>query len=172
MNNVFANAGNLHHVFDIKGCTAGRFVVNPKRSLESAAARKALPTKETLKDGNFDCDLYLSRSSRNAFLKQLRSYGEFLKRCNIMDYSLLLGVCARHEQDEDKVQDLHGSMRARLISRQTQARYRKGGVEHIDERAFREGTISVLFIHKKKMYDHIKTQVLICTTVLFNATLV
>ena len=96
MNNVFANADNLHHVFDIKGCTAGRFVANPQRSLERAATRKGIPralaTKETLKDGNFDCDLYLSRSSRNLFLKQLRSDGEFLKRCNIMDYSLLLGV--------------------------------------------------------------------------------
>ena len=147
MNNVFANADNLHHVFDIKGCTAGRFVANPQRSLERAATRKGIPralaTKETLKDGNFDCDLYLSRSSRNLFLKQLRSDGEFLKRCNIMDYSLLLGVCVRHDQEEEekkKENVLQGSMRARLIPRHTQARYRKGGMEHIDERVFREGT--------------------------------
>ncbi len=146
MNNVFANADNLHHVFDIKGCTAGRFVANPKRSLERAATRKGIPralaTKETLKDGNFDCDLYLSRSSRNSFLKQLRSDGEFLKRCNIMDYSLLLGVCTRHDQEEEEKKEnvLQGSMRARMIPRHTQARYRKGGMEHIDERVFREGT--------------------------------
>ena len=100
MDNVFCGAENLHHVFDLKGCTAGRFVVNPERRIEmtrsassSKAPHKALATKETLKDGNFDCDLYMSRGDRISILRQLQCDCHFLRESNIMDYSLLLGVC-------------------------------------------------------------------------------
>ena len=80
MGNVLDSPAPLDSVYDLKGTTESRFVEEGK-------------TRKVLKDLNFiGRAVTLPSKSANALLKQLEQDSLFLKKHDIMDYSMLLGV--------------------------------------------------------------------------------
>lgn len=90
MNNLFPPHRDIHFKYDLKGSTWGRYAKIP------------IPTKGesdlshlTLKDLNWlerHETIHFGPQKRSTFLQQLTADVEFLKRINVMDYSLLLGI--------------------------------------------------------------------------------
>eukprot|EP00475_Leptophrys_vorax_P025488 TRINITY_DN35710_c0_g1_i1.p1 TRINITY_DN35710_c0_g1~~TRINITY_DN35710_c0_g1_i1.p1 ORF type:complete len:463 (-),score=128.24 TRINITY_DN35710_c0_g1_i1:124-1512(-) len=88
MNNVFDTDLPIHEVFDLKGSTVGREV--SQKELD-----KNGPGKVIWKDLDFDkkrYKLFLSETFIVLLLIQLELDIEFLRSCNVIDYSLLLGI--------------------------------------------------------------------------------
>jgi 1-phosphatidylinositol-4-phosphate 5-kinase len=88
MNNVFDTDIPIHEVFDLKGSTVGREV--SQKELE-----KSGPGKVIWKDLDFDkkrYKLFLPEAVIVLLLIQLEQDIEFLRSCNVIDYSLLLGI--------------------------------------------------------------------------------
>jgi len=77
-------------IFDLKGSTAGR---------QASDADKQGPGPVILKDLDFDVPFLMGPTKLVAFFEQLRRDTGFLESCEIMDYSLLVGVV-----DLDQVQ--------------------------------------------------------------------
>jgi hypothetical protein len=71
-----------YQIYDMKGSTVQREEKNPQASV--------------LKDINYfrsnDCFIYLSKANKTALVDQITKDIDMLRRHNIMDYSLLLGV--------------------------------------------------------------------------------
>ena len=82
MNNLFYTNLKVHEMYDLKGSTIKRLVTEE----EIRAGVKVL------KDLNFKRKIHLEANLRELFFKQLRIDADFLRECNIMDYSLLLGI--------------------------------------------------------------------------------
>jgi hypothetical protein len=85
MENTFCEmqrAGVQYRTYDLKGSTVQREVTDPQAKV--------------FKDINYfkspDCFLFLSRDTKTRLLDQLERDIGMLRRHNIMDYSLLLGV--------------------------------------------------------------------------------
>lgn len=86
MNNLFPPHRDIHLKYDLKGSTWGRHT-NLTDQLELSQV--------TLKDLNFlerHDKLYFGPDKRKMFLEQLEADVRLLKKINVMDYSLLLGV--------------------------------------------------------------------------------
>lgn len=86
MNNLFPPHRDIHETYDLKGSTVGREYPEEK-------AREN--PKAVLKDLNWinrGRTLELGPEKRALFAEQLRRDTEFLKRMNVMDYSLLIGI--------------------------------------------------------------------------------
>lgn len=88
MNNLFPPHRDIHVKYDLKGSTFGRYTRVPK------GENPALPTN-TLKDLNWLENrekIYFGPDKRKLFLQQLEADVRLLKKINVMDYSLLLGI--------------------------------------------------------------------------------
>lgn len=78
------NSGPMY-TFDLKGSSFGR---------QSLAPGDPINARVCLKDNDFrNAGLILkTKSKRELLIKQLQLDSEFLRNCNLMDYSLLLGI--------------------------------------------------------------------------------
>ena len=115
--NVFLSELKPSEVYDLKGSWVGR---HSKHSIHSG---------RVLKDGDLKRFVILNERTRTTLIKQLSKDSEFLARCNIMDYSLLLGIYQMKmapfdsemfkedeaNRDEEKINDYAGGMRARVM---------------------------------------------------------
>lgn len=91
MDNVFYNTDKLkiHRKFDLKGSWVGR------RSLKTGKNSEGF--KGTLKDLDLGEEkIFIGPECKEQFMEQLRQDVQFLTKCRIMDYSLLLGI---HQHD-------------------------------------------------------------------------
>lgn len=91
MNNVFITDKKMHEIYDLKGSTVGRLASDKER-------RKQMPV---LKDLDLNKHLYFGKERKRQFLQQIRLDTKFLADMKIMDYSLLLGIHHRMEDDSD-----------------------------------------------------------------------
>ncbi|CUM65297.1 uncharacterized protein PRCAT00002932001 [Priceomyces carsonii] len=86
MNNLFPPHRDVHVKYDLKGSLWGRTTpIAPGQDISGL----------TLKDNNFLArkeKIQFGPSKRDLFFKQLDKDVSFLKRVNVMDYSLLLGI--------------------------------------------------------------------------------
>lgn len=87
MGNVFCTELRIHHKFDLKGSSQGRF-----------ADKLEMDENTTLKDLDLDFVFWLDSSWRQTLLRQVECDCKFLENERIMDYSLLLGVHFRAPQ--------------------------------------------------------------------------
>jgi 1-phosphatidylinositol-4-phosphate 5-kinase len=93
MNNLFPPHRDIHIKYDLKGSTWGRVTHlahydDPKKQQEELAAH-------TLKDLNFlerKDSIKFGPLKQQLFFKQLEADVKLLKKINVMDYSLLLGI--------------------------------------------------------------------------------
>lgn len=94
-----------YHVYDLKGSTVKREVKSPHAAV--------------LKDINYfkssDCFVYMSPDNRARLLEQVTRDADMLRRHNIMDYSLLLGV-GRGRKRRGEVARANGGGSFRLVS--------------------------------------------------------
>ena len=90
MNNLFPPHRDIHLKYDIKGSTWGRYT-----HVEDEGEGGKELADYTLKDLNWlqrKDQIKFGPEKRQIFSKQLEAEVAFLKRINVMDYSLLLGV--------------------------------------------------------------------------------
>lgn len=88
MNNLFPPHRDIHLKYDLKGSTWGRLTKIP-------LGEESELSKYTLKDLNWLDDkrkIQFGPVKRNIFFKQLEADVKLLKKVNVMDYSLLLGI--------------------------------------------------------------------------------
>jgi 1-phosphatidylinositol-4-phosphate 5-kinase len=86
MNNLFPPHRDVHETYDLKGSTVGRLYSEEKAARNPRAVLKDLNWIDRHKQLELGPE-------KQAFLKeQLRSDLEFLKKVNVMDYSLLVGI--------------------------------------------------------------------------------
>lgn len=99
MNNLFPPHRDIHQTFDLKGSTVGRDLAED--SLEENP-------RGTLKDLNWmrrKRSLEFGVSKKRMFLDQLQRDVALLKRLNIMDYSLLIGIHDLRKGNEENLRD-------------------------------------------------------------------
>lgn len=87
MNNLFPPHRDIHIKYDLKGSTWGRYTNMKDQLLDLSQV--------TLKDVNFlerNDKIHFGPDKRKMFLEQLEADVRLLKKINVMDYSLLLGV--------------------------------------------------------------------------------
>ena len=87
MDNIFHNQNQLkmHERYDLKGSWVGR------RSIKGSRERNAY--KGTLKDLDLgDKKIWIGAENKELLMEQLQEDAQFLQSCDIMDYSLLLGI--------------------------------------------------------------------------------
>ena len=86
MNNLFPPHRDIHETYDLKGSTVGRLYPEEKAAQNPRAVLKDLNWIDRHKQ------LELGPEKRAFLTEQLRSDLEFLKKVNVMDYSLLVGI--------------------------------------------------------------------------------
>jgi 1-phosphatidylinositol-4-phosphate 5-kinase len=86
MNNLFPPHKDIHETFDLKGSTVGRMYPEEKAAKNPRAVLKDLNWINRHKM------LELGPEKRALLTEQLRRDTEFLKKMNVMDYSLLVGI--------------------------------------------------------------------------------
>ncbi|QUC20869.1 uncharacterized protein UV8b_05110 [Ustilaginoidea virens] len=99
MNNLFPPHRDIHTTFDLKGSTVGRDYKEDDLERNSRA---------TLKDLNWlrrQQHLELGVQKKRLFLEQLRKDVVLLKRLQIMDYSLLIGIHDLSRGNEENLRD-------------------------------------------------------------------
>lgn len=90
MNNLFPPHRDIHIKYDLKGSTWGRYTRLPNNDGD-----KPDLSHLTLKDLNWlesDDKIQFGPNKKKMFTEQLEADVNFLKKINVMDYSLLLGV--------------------------------------------------------------------------------
>ncbi|CAB4057170.1 PIP5KL1 [Lepeophtheirus salmonis] len=100
MQSIFWPENGLNRRYDLKGCLAGRFEQVPSGVRRSEVV---------FKDKNFYGTGLRLGNQRSWFVEQLSRDVEFLQRLDIMDYSLLVGICKESE-------GAHGESLAELVS--------------------------------------------------------
>lgn len=85
MRNVFLTKTAIHRIYDLKGSTVGRFV----------STNESQQTARLMKDLDLNSPIRIGAERKKLFMRQIIKDTEFLKKCEIMDYSLLVGI---HEQ--------------------------------------------------------------------------
>ena len=95
MMNVFSTSKQIHVRFDLKGSTLGREVITKKeinnQNYEDILGKYSF----ALKDLDFDYykkNIYINDNICNEIIEQLNADSLLLKKCNINDYSLLIGI--------------------------------------------------------------------------------
>lgn len=99
MNNLFPPHRDIHRTFDLKGSLIGRDLK------EEDIERKP---RATLKDLNWlrrNMHLELGPQKKNSFIKQMEQDVELLRKLNIMDYSLLVGIHDLQKGNEERLRD-------------------------------------------------------------------
>lgn len=97
MNNLFPAHKDVHETYDLKGSTVGR---------EYPEEMAALKPRAVLKDLNWigrGKTLEFGPEKRALLTEQLRRDSELLKRLNVMDYSLLIGIHNMQRGNRDNV---------------------------------------------------------------------
>ncbi|RDB27012.1 Phosphatidylinositol 4-phosphate 5-kinase its3 [Hypsizygus marmoreus] len=97
MNNIFPPHRDIHETYDLKGSTVGR---------EYPEEKAAKNPRAVLKDLNWinrGRTLELGPEKRALLTEQLRRDAEFLKKVNVMDYSLLVGIHNMQRGNRDNV---------------------------------------------------------------------
>ncbi|ODV77019.1 SAICAR synthase-like protein [Suhomyces tanzawaensis NRRL Y-17324] len=99
MNNLFPPHRDIHVKYDLKGSTWGRITrLSPEESKDLSQV--------TLKDMNWlegKNPIKFGPDKRKVFFKQLEADVKLLKKINVMDYSLLLGI---HDVKQGNTSDL------------------------------------------------------------------
>jgi len=129
MNNLFPPHRDIHHTFDLKGSTVGRLYKEEELEKNPRA---------TLKDLNWmrrHRHLELGIQKKRLFLDQLQRDVALLKRLEIMDYSLLIGI---HDLQKGNEENLRSK---------TLRVFNPGG----DERNPDDGEISILLRTPSKL---------------------
>lgn len=103
MNNLFPPHRDIHRTFDLKGSTLGRHFTHPKPGSASSGKRQVVYKDEDFLEQNESIEL--GPRKREQFLKQLVIDVELLKRLNIMDYSLLIGVHDLTKGNTENIRD-------------------------------------------------------------------
>lgn len=89
MNNIFSTPDTIDHKYDLKGSTYKRLTL--AHEIEKKAALKDLNFKNARKaDKNFG--FHIGDLRRTEILDQMNLDVKFLAECNIIDYSLMVGV--------------------------------------------------------------------------------
>jgi 1-phosphatidylinositol-4-phosphate 5-kinase len=99
MNNLFPPHYDIHETYDLKGSAYGR---------EYPEDRAATNPKAVLKDINWvnrGRILELGPEKQALFAEQLRRDTEFLKRIQVMDYSLLVGIHNMERGNRDNLRE-------------------------------------------------------------------
>jgi len=92
MQSIFLTKRTMHERYDLKGSWVDRHV----------RRKKGEKPHGDLKDSDLNMTLLLPEEKRELFLKQVSIDTTFLESCNIMDYSLLLGIHkVRHVVETD-----------------------------------------------------------------------
>ena len=118
MENIFYNTEQfkMHERYDLKGSKVGR------RSVKKTSKIRR-EYKGTLKDLDLgDKKIHVGADSKTRLMEQLRRDIEFLVRCKIMDYSLLLGI---HNHSADEKID-----REKLRSASSESENRRTEIDH------------------------------------------
>ena len=97
MNNLFPAHRDIHETFDLKGSTVGR------EYPEELAAQKPRAVLKDLNWINRGRSLDLGPEKRALMTEQLRRDSDFLKRIDVMDYSLLVGIHNMQRGNRDNV---------------------------------------------------------------------
>ena len=97
MQSVFLTPRKIHERYDLKGSWVDRNAGKTGRSSSSTAAggkkKQGNPNKGiVLKDSDLNRTIRIAPTDRERFVHQVKADSEFLRDCNIMDYSLLLGI--------------------------------------------------------------------------------
>ncbi|KAI5959619.1 MSS4 [Candida pseudojiufengensis] len=103
MNNLFPPHKGIHIKYDLKGSTWGRFTTVKPEDL-----KKHELSQYTLKDQNWLINkekIKFGPEKRSIFLNQLEKDVSLLKKVNVMDYSLLLGIhdVKKGKNDQDNI---------------------------------------------------------------------
>ncbi|KAI5302820.1 Phosphatidylinositol-4-phosphate 5-kinase, partial [Ascosphaera pollenicola] len=99
MNNLFPPHRDIHQMFDLKGSTVGRDY------REEDLARNP---RATMKDLNWlrrEKRLHCGPLRKEVFLAQVKRDVALLQRCNIMDYSLLVGMHDTRKGNDEQLRD-------------------------------------------------------------------
>lgn len=86
MQNVFVTQLPIHRIYDLKGSTVGRFV----------STRESQRTARMMKDLDLNSPIRIGVERKKMLMAQLVKDTDFLKKCMIMDYSLLVGIHEVH----------------------------------------------------------------------------
>ncbi|KZO95403.1 SAICAR synthase-like protein [Calocera viscosa TUFC12733] len=97
MNNLFPPHRDIHETYDLKGSTVGRVLSPEKLRQNPRAVQKDLNWIDNHKQ------LELGPEKRALFIEQIRRDTAFLKRANVMDYSLLVGIHNMKRGNRDNV---------------------------------------------------------------------
>jgi 1-phosphatidylinositol-4-phosphate 5-kinase len=97
MNNLFPPHRDIHETFDLKGSTVGRLYPEEKAAQNPRAVMKDLNWL------NRHRTLELGPEKRAYLSEQLKRDSDLLKRLNVMDYSLLVGVHNMQRGNRDNV---------------------------------------------------------------------
>ena len=95
MNNVFNTHNKIDRRYDLKGSTRGRTTYFPPDVPRDATV--------AMKDLDFLADktkIKVDRTIKSKLLEVLRKDADFFARCNIIDYSLLVGIHALKERNQ------------------------------------------------------------------------
>lgn len=101
MNNLFPPHRDIHRTYDLKGSSLGRFLPEPDTDDQTKSSR-------VYKDLNWlkhNEHLKLGPQKREDFIKQLEVDVALLKRLNIMDYSLLIGIHDLTKGNTERIRD-------------------------------------------------------------------
>src|SRR5882762_1079581 len=99
MNNLFPAHKDIHETYDLKGSTVGR------EYPEEKAAQKPRAVLKDLNWINRGRTLDLGPEKRALLTEQLRRDSELLKKINVMDYSLLVGIHNMQRGNRDNVRN-------------------------------------------------------------------
>ncbi|KAK4767606.1 hypothetical protein SAY86_015356 [Trapa natans] len=94
MGNLFCSEYQIHRRFDLKGSSHGRRTDKPEGEIDE---------NTTLKDLDLNFVFRLQRDWYQEFVKQINRDCEFLEAEKIMDYSLLVGVHFRNDNNCEKM---------------------------------------------------------------------
>ena len=97
MNNIFPPHRDIHETYDLKGSTVGREYPEDKAEKNPRAVLKDLNWINRRKT------LELGPEKRAYLSVQLERDAEFLKKVNVMDYSLLVGIHNMRRGNKDNV---------------------------------------------------------------------
>ena len=95
MMNVFSTSKQIHVRFDLKGSTLGREVLSKQEKNNQTYEEILGKYSFALKDLDFDYfkkNIYINDNICNEIIDQLNADSLLLKKCNINDYSLLIGI--------------------------------------------------------------------------------
>ncbi|CAG8462520.1 11806_t:CDS:10 [Ambispora leptoticha] len=98
MNNIFPPHRDIHEIYDLKGSTVGREYTKADEQSKGAVLKDLNWTKRNRR-------LELGPVKRKLFVEQLEKDVELLKRLNIMDYSLLVGLHDMSRGNKDNIRE-------------------------------------------------------------------